>query len=124
MNATEVASFLSTEFEIQIVVDADLGLAFAEPQSAHFNAALSNIVEALRVFDQLNEIRQGGERYRLLRRVGAGEWKVTQLSFAVCNDAVIKAAERTTADPLFGAVMVYDALNGREIITFPAGGLT
>jgi hypothetical protein len=118
-----LATFLTTTFGIEVVVDPVKGLKFATEQSVQMQAALSNIVEAFKHYNQLNDMLQGGQRYRLFQRPSLdADWQPTQFNFALANDAIIKAAN-VTKDPANGDVQVYDALKNSELVYFPAGGL-
>lgn len=117
-----LATLLTEVFGLEVVVVKG-NLAFAQPQGRELTAALSNIVEAFKLYKHLIAVTADGKRYLLMQRPNETEAWVKNSAYDVCNDAVVAGAtlSKTVSN---GDLLVYDALNGRDILYLPAGGLS
>ena len=123
MNA-EFATLLTTTYGLEIIFDARLGLTFTTERPAELKGALSNVMEALRTYEHITSLSRGGQRFKLLSREdGADRWIELTPDYNNANDAVIEACT-LSKNAANGIIQVYDALGNREIMLFPAGGLS
>jgi hypothetical protein len=119
----ECATFLTETFGVEVTFDAKRGLSFKTEQSGDMQAALRSVADAISYYEHITSLKDG-KQYKLLSRQDDNDaWTEILPGFDVCNDAVLKAAT-LSKDPKNGTIQVYDALRNREIMYFPAGGLS